>query len=380
MKICLVHLTFGEDVFGGVENSMFNLAIGLLNLGHKVIVYTSRTYAKRINKSEIKIYNSKYLKNKFLPISKDIDLEILDSYNYNKSYIEDEISEIIRIEKLDYILAVDHLWGIIPYIEIWNLGCKIGLLFHMYYKPELIKRALLLPFDHFFGVSNFLIKNIYQDFNSFIKKTIHLLPNSINFKMFQLTNTVQNNQVEDFIFCNARMATGKGIEILLNAFEKVIQERPNINLLLCGGAYHFGDRNVTLKKIKKIIKKNQQLKTRLTILPLLKWSEIPNYLFLSKLVVLPTQFESFGIAALEAMASGIPLITTSTGNLPDLVQDAGILVNYGDIDGLYKAIMKIFSDQQLSLLLSKKGQNIAINYDNAIVADRFIYLITSNKI
>ena len=46
------------------------------------------------------------------------------------------------------------------------------------------------------------------------------------------------------------------------------------------------------------------------------------------MVVLPSGYESFGIAALEAIACEVPLITTDEGNLPDLVENAGIIINY----------------------------------------------------
>jgi len=68
----------------------------------------------------------------------------------------------------------------------------------------------------------------------------------------------------------------------------------------------------------------------------------------SDLFVLPSQTESFGLAALEAMACGVPVIGTGVGGLPEVVQDGvtGFLRPVGDVDGMAEAALALLSDEE----------------------------------
>jgi glycosyltransferase involved in cell wall biosynthesis len=64
--------------------------------------------------------------------------------------------------------------------------------------------------------------------------------------------------------------------------------------------------------------------------------------------VLPTWYEGYGMAVAEAIARGLPVVSTATGAIPDLVgDDAGILVPPGDVEALFKAVGALISDSAL---------------------------------
>jgi len=65
------------------------------------------------------------------------------------------------------------------------------------------------------------------------------------------------------------------------------------------------------------------------------------------LFLLPTQSESFGLSALEALASGVPVIGTNAGGLPEVVRDGetGALCAVGDVDGMAAAAIDILRDR-----------------------------------
>jgi glycosyltransferase involved in cell wall biosynthesis len=67
-------------------------------------------------------------------------------------------------------------------------------------------------------------------------------------------------------------------------------------------------------------------------------------------------FEGFGLPPLEAMACGVPVITSNTTSLPEVVGDAGITVSPTDIDGVSAAIMRILSDPPLAAHLREAGR------------------------
>jgi N-acetyl-alpha-D-glucosaminyl L-malate synthase BshA len=64
------------------------------------------------------------------------------------------------------------------------------------------------------------------------------------------------------------------------------------------------------------------------------------------LFLLPSSSESFGLSALEALASGVPVIGTNAGGVPEVVRDGetGILCGVGDVDGMGKAALSILGD------------------------------------
>jgi glycosyltransferase involved in cell wall biosynthesis len=66
------------------------------------------------------------------------------------------------------------------------------------------------------------------------------------------------------------------------------------------------------------------------------------------LFVLATEYEGYGMAVAEAIASGLPVISTRTGAIPQLVgRDAGILVRRGDVDMLARVLERVLRERRL---------------------------------
>jgi glycosyltransferase involved in cell wall biosynthesis len=72
--------------------------------------------------------------------------------------------------------------------------------------------------------------------------------------------------------------------------------------------------------------------------------EFADYYAKSTIAVVPSLYEGFGIPAVEAMACGVPLITTSGGALPEVVGDAAMIVPPADAAALAKAISFLFNN------------------------------------
>lgn len=75
----------------------------------------------------------------------------------------------------------------------------------------------------------------------------------------------------------------------------------------------------------------------------------------ASLFVYPSFAEGFGIPPLEAMACGVPVITSDVSSLPEVVGDAGILINPNDIQELSTAIYTVLSDKSLQAKMKTKG-------------------------
>jgi glycosyltransferase involved in cell wall biosynthesis len=75
----------------------------------------------------------------------------------------------------------------------------------------------------------------------------------------------------------------------------------------------------------------------------------------ARVLVLPSFDEGFGLPALEAMALGIPVVASTSGALPEVVGEAGLLVNASDIRGLADAVHAVVTDQALAARLRQNG-------------------------
>ncbi len=80
------------------------------------------------------------------------------------------------------------------------------------------------------------------------------------------------------------------------------------------------------------------------------------------LFLLPSESESFGMAALEAMTSEVPVIATRTGGLPEVVIDGetGYLLDVGDVEGMAARGIEILSDDVLRRRMGKRAREVAV--------------------
>ena len=116
------------------------------------------------------------------------------------------------------------------------------------------------------------------------------------------------------------------------------------------------------KKAKDYLRKNN-LKNRVIFLG--KTNEVDEILCSSDLFLLPSEKESFGLAALEAMALKVPVISTNTGGLKELNinGNSGYTSDIGDIDSMAANAIKILSDKSLKKKYRSQAFENAKKYD-----------------
>jgi len=96
-----------------------------------------------------------------------------------------------------------------------------------------------------------------------------------------------------------------------------------------------------------------------------KQEQIEEILLVSDLFLLPSQYESFGLAALEAMAAHVPVISTNAGGLPEVNIDGktGYTANIGDIETMSKYAIDLLSDEALLKTMKQNAYEQALSYD-----------------
>ncbi|MBI4747624.1 MAG: N-acetyl-alpha-D-glucosaminyl L-malate synthase BshA [Acidobacteria bacterium] len=93
-----------------------------------------------------------------------------------------------------------------------------------------------------------------------------------------------------------------------------------------------------------------------------KQPNIPAYLSLADVLLLPSETESFGLSALEAMACEVPVVASHVGGLPEVVIDGetGYLADVGDIEAMAKYVQKILTSESLGKKMGALGRQVAI--------------------
>ncbi len=92
-------------------------------------------------------------------------------------------------------------------------------------------------------------------------------------------------------------------------------------------------------------------------------SVVREYLSVADLLLLPSQSESFGLVALEAMACEVPVIATRVGGIPELVEEGGCgyLFEIGDVSAMAEAALKVLNDESERKRLGRRGREIAVS-------------------
>jgi L-malate glycosyltransferase len=107
-----------------------------------------------------------------------------------------------------------------------------------------------------------------------------------------------------------------------------------------------------------------------------KQDNVNELLPLADLMLMPSEMESFGLAALEAMACSVPSISTRVGGVPELIEDGrnGLLFNVGDVDAMSAATIALLGDESRLTAISQAARKTAQDH---FCASRIIPLYES---
>jgi glycosyltransferase involved in cell wall biosynthesis len=173
-----------------------------------------------------------------------------------------------------------------------------------------------------------------------------------NFEIIKETNKNYNIPENQYFLCLAsHLDPRKNIPHLINSFVSLITEHPNldVNLVLIGTTrYKRPDIEQTLQKI-------AQYKDRIIITGYVPDEDLSAIYSGATAFVFPSLYEGFGLPILEAMQCGTPVISSNSTSLPEVVGDAGILVDPKDQDQLCQAMLDILTDESLRENLKHKG-------------------------
>lgn len=170
--------------------------------------------------------------------------------------------------------------------------------------------------------------------------------------LFKKYNINTDTKIVIFI---GRKIEYKGIQILVNSLKR-IKSKMDLKLFLIGPATEWFE--------KFYAGLNQQERDYIIDLGEISHQDKVNILHLSNVLVLPSEYEAFGIVFLEAWICGIPVIGTDRGAMPYVIDGGGLAFKYGDCKELSEKIKLILMDPSLSQKMVREGKNKVLNLYN----------------
>ena len=215
------------------------------------------------------------------------------------------------------------------------------------------------------AVSESLKKDTNELFE--VKNNIKVIPNFICIDDYKLENNdfykkrfAPNNEK---IICHiSNFRKVKRIEDVLLSFE-IISNEIDVKLILVGD----GPERSALEKI------SRESKYRNNIYFLGSLKSTKEVLNISDLFFLPSSTESFGLSALEAMACSVPVISTKTGGIPEVVIDgeSGYLSKVGDVKEMSSNAIEILSNENKLSLFKENALKQAMKFDVKQILPRY---------
>lgn len=204
-------------------------------------------------------------------------------------------------------------------------------------------------------VSRFLKEKTITNYS--IEADIRVIPNFVDTELFKPESNGEFRKAiapngEKILVHTSNFRPVKRVPDTIRIFEKVQKVIPSKLILVGDGP----DRS-------ECERLSRQLDLCDTVKFLGKQEGLVEILSSSDLFLIPSQSESFGLAALEAMACGLPVVSSSVGGLPELVKhnETGFIAEIGDVDRMAKYTLELLSNDKKYKLFSENSRQRAVD-------------------
>ncbi len=371
LSVLQITPTFGESP-GGTERYCYFLSKHLAQMGCKVFVAACSESCKRIRCEELVESNFKISVYRFPTL-----LTLFDQNPF--SFLVPHLIKLIKRHQINIIHAHSYIYFSSLQASLIKSILKIPFVLHIHGGIELplstfvqrvskrvydytLARLTIKQADAIFCVSNYDARILGKKFG-LRKEKLFVVPNAVDIKKFKFTLP---NNVRKRILYVGDLEYWKGVHILIQSFKKVSEKiaGSDVELVVAGGGSQ-------LTALMRIVSKHKLPVRFLGVVP---HHRIPVLMQNCNLFVLPSLSEGFPTTVLEAMASGLPVIVTSVGGIPEIVRHmkTGILVKPNDVDELAEAMIMLINDKA-------KSRELAINA-RSLVEEKYTWEKTAKYV
>lgn len=315
---------------GGMNTYILGLSTALSKIGYTIDIYTrmvDKNSPEVVNiNSNLRVihiigqYIPEFVENYYKFIEKEkISYDLISAHYYLSGLIGLEIKKINHIP----LFITFHTLALMK-----NLVAKKEKEREDLYR---IKAEFLLvkEVDKIIATSDFDLEYLNTLYDCSLQKIAVLTP-GVDLELFRPINKLQAKKaIKAEIDCKLILFVGrieplKGIDVILYAVKILTRKNPSLNfcLWIVGGS-NIENKNEWPRELKRL----EQIRELLGIHSYVKFvgkkdrDELPYYYNSAEVVLLPSQYESFGMSVLEAMACGVPVITTDATGISQLLED-----------------------------------------------------------
>ena len=351
---------FPPRIIGGISTHVYHLSRALVEKGTSVRVIT----CDFPNAPAEEIIDG-------VPVSRVDSGRVPESnfllwiYHLNSQMIS-KTTELFETERFDLIHAHDWVVGraavelknrlglpLISTIHATEIGRGGSLDGEYRRKVRDIERLLVEQSDGIICCSNYMLDHIQYVLGA-VKTKIRVIPNGVEASRFnngrqpQLIPTGVSGDRKTILYVG-RIVREKGIFTLLDAFEKLREQGKDVSLILVGEG--------PLKEdlAKEVLRR--KLNDRVKLAGFVDEKKLVSLYNSSDAFVLPSHYEPFGMVALEAMASRVPVVVSDVGGLSEIVEDGitGVKVPASNPSTLAEGILRVLEDRELSEQLKENA-------------------------
>ncbi|MBD2114429.1 MULTISPECIES: glycosyltransferase family 4 protein [Cyanophyceae] len=154
-----------------------------------------------------------------------------------------------------------------------------------------------------------------------------------------------------YILSLSTLEPRKNIDHIIRCYIQLVEQEKlqDLHLVL------VGTKGWKYDKIYTELSNNPILKDRIIVTGYVADEDLASLYSNALAFVYPSFYEGFGLPPLEAMQCGIPVITSDTSSLPEVVGDAGIMLNPKDVDGMCHSLLKLYSQPALRQAMARKS-------------------------
>jgi len=209
-----------------------------------------------------------------------------------------------------------------------------------------MQKKVVRQLHHVVTVSDCSRQDIARDFG-LQPAGIGLVHNGIDTSVFKPLPAVERKCLRLMATCSAD-APLKGLSYLLRALARLRQQYPELELLVVSKPKPGG---ATEKLVARL-----GIGDRVRFVSGISTEQMVQYYAQASIAVVPSLYEGFGLPAGEAMACGVPVISSDGGALPEVVGDAGVIVPARSVDALVDAIAGLLDDPGRRSELGARGR------------------------
>ena len=349
MKIAIIVPLFPPKWLAGTEIATWNIAKHLARKGHEVHVITNRdTGLTRESLEEgFHVHRLGYLKVRFLgqPLFSIEALLALRKINPDIVHAQSTFPGL-------YALVAKKVLGK-PY-----LFSERGM---VYFPSQFQYQILKLVLRNADAVLA-LTEDMKEEMGKIYSRAIYVVPNGIDLEKFEgllkdeMRCKLQVKTDERLVIFVGRFRHEKGVEYLIKAMEIIRQRDHSIRLILAGE----GPEEENLKSLTEQLK----LEGCVEFVGQIPNERVPEYMAASDVFVLPSLSEGFPNVILEAMASGLAIVTTKVTGLSEIIKDRenGLLVEPRNPQQIAEKVLQLLEDDQLREGISENNKEEVKKY------------------